>query len=345
MTLHAIYSTIAGQDVAKIAEDAYPVGRVTACRLVNRGFNDVYELDCDEGVYIGRLNAHRARGPANIAYETAFLTHLKRCGIPVGAPIVGKDGRVSRDVSAPEGNRAFALFERLSGRPPIQTFMFTGKLSERAVTDVRLLGAGHARIHAAGTSYVGPPSLYRLDAAHLLMRPLEWLLAAPTIDGPMGEAYSEIGATLALRLADQEPGLCEVTCHGDNHGGNTFVSDAPTGERVAAWFDFDDGGPGFLAYDLAVFLWCLLRRTQSATLDEGGRTAWSAFVGGYRGVRAIPDRDFDAIGLFVSIRNIWLLGEYASRIAEWGTERVSPGWLRAELALLRAWAELTTPAA
>jgi Ser/Thr protein kinase RdoA (MazF antagonist) len=345
MVLRPVYSTIAGQDIAKAAEEAYPIGRVTDCHLVNRGFNDVYELHCEHNVYIARLNAHRARGPANVAYETAFLAHLKHCGIAVGAPILGADGRLWRDLNAPEGDRAFELFERLTGRPPLHTLMLMGELSDQGAADVRLLGRGHAQIHAAGISYAGPASIYHLDADHLLTRPLEWLLAAPGVDHALRQEYSEIGTTLARRLADRESGLSEVTCHGDNHGGNTFVSDPPTGERVAAWFDFDDGGPGFLAYDLSVLLWYLLRRTRSATLDESGRTAWSAFVDGYREVRAIPDRDFEAIGLFVAIRNIWFLGEFATRIPQWGTQNVSPQWLRAELALLRGWAELVTPAA
>jgi Ser/Thr protein kinase RdoA (MazF antagonist) len=40
-------------------------------------------------------------------------------------------------------------------------------------------------------------------------------------------------------------------CHGDCHGFNARISDAGS----AAFFDFDDGGPGYLAYDLSVFLW------------------------------------------------------------------------------------------
>jgi Ser/Thr protein kinase RdoA (MazF antagonist) len=344
MALQPVYSTILGAAIAHAAEEAYGIGRVTDCTLVQRGFNDVYLLRCDDGDRIGRLSGHRARGPANIEYETAFLAHLKRTGVPVGAAIAGKDGRHWRVFETPEGGRTFALFERLSGHPPIQSFMLTGELTQAAERDLRLVGAGHARIHAAGTSYAGPPSLYRLDSEHLLSRPLAWLLATPTVDDALRFEWAQIGSALTSRLAEREASLSEVSCHGDNHGGNTLVSDGPMGERIAAWFDFDDSGPGFLAYDLAVLLWDLLCRTRSPTLDKSGLTAWSAFVEGYREVRPIPDHDFEAISLFVSIRSIWFLGECASRISQWGTQPVSSEVLRWELALIRSWADLVTPA-
>ena len=33
------------------------------------------------------------------------------------------------------------------------------------------------------------------------------------------------------------------------------VAPVTRGSRIASFFDFDDAGPGFLSYDLAVFLW------------------------------------------------------------------------------------------
>ena len=41
-------------------------------------------------------------------------------------------------------------------------------------------------------------------------------------------------------------------CHGDTHGFNNHVYTDAEGVRRAAFFDFDDAGPGFLAYDLCV---------------------------------------------------------------------------------------------
>jgi Ser/Thr protein kinase RdoA (MazF antagonist) len=99
----------------------------------------------------------------------------------------------------------------------------------------------------------------------------------------------------------------------------------------AAFFDFDDGGPGYLAYDLAVFLWARVPFQEHAM--------WHAFIEGYRSVRPISEADFEAARLFVPIRHIWLWGEYASRVGEWGAEVVPADLIVRELAFMRTWEE------
>ncbi len=47
--------------------------------------------------------------------------------------------------------------------------------------------------------------------------------------------------------------------------------------------------------------------------------------------------DEHAVLLFVPIRHIWLMGEYAGRTAEWGTEILSAAWLEREMAFLLGW--------
>jgi Ser/Thr protein kinase RdoA (MazF antagonist) len=64
---------------------------------------------------------------------------------------------------------------------------------------------------------------------------------------------------------------------------------------------------------------------------------WHAFIDGYRSIRSITAADFDALRLFVPIRHIWLMGEYAGRIAEWGSEAVPVEWLAKQVDLLQAW--------
>jgi hypothetical protein len=69
---------------------------------------------------------------------------------------------------------------------------------------------------------------------------------------------------------------------------------------------------------------------------------WFAFIEGYRSVRAIAPVDFDAVTLFVPIRHVWLMGEFAGRAAEWGT--ASMAWIDQQADFLRAWeAEKLSP--
>jgi Ser/Thr protein kinase RdoA (MazF antagonist) len=345
MPLQPAYSTIAADAIAGCVEAIYDTGPIAAGVLLNRGFNDAYELTGADGRrHFARLSGGRFRGPPNIAYETDFLAHLRRCGVPVAAAVPARDGTLWRELDAPEGPRAFALFDHVEGRTPVRTLWLTGELKPGVVDDIRLLGAGHAAIHAAGETYRGPASLYRLEANHLLRRPLAQVLAAPVADEALRAAFAELGAVLEARLAAAAPQLSTVACHGDNHGGNTFISRASGGAATAIWFDFDDAGPGYLAYDLAVFLWGLLRRVRTVALDQIGQTLWTAFLDGYRTVRLIPEADLAAIGLFVPIRQAWFLGEFVAHIPQWGTQNVSREWLKGELEMMRAWAGVETPA-
>ncbi len=97
------------------------------------------------------------------------------------------------------------------------------------------------------------------------------------------------------------------------------------------FFDFDDGGFGYLAYDLAVYLWA------QVSFGRRRHAMWHAFLAGYRAVRAIARADEYAAHLFVAVRHIWLMGEYAGRTAEWGSEVLSSAWLAREVAFPLGW--------
>jgi hypothetical protein len=60
-------------------------------------------------------------------------------------------------------------------------------------------------------------------------------------------------------------------------------------------------------------------------------------------VRELRAADFDAIAAFVAVRQFWLMGEYAGRIAVWGTQAMPTSRLRKQVDLLTAWESLQTP--
>ncbi len=60
---------------------------------------------------------------------------------------------------------------------------------------------------------------------------------------------------------------------------------------------------------------------------------WDAFIDGYRAVRPITPDDFEAALRLVIVRHFWLMGEYASRAPEWGSNTV--GWIAREANFLR----------
>ncbi|SIN99243.1 phosphotransferase enzyme family protein [Paraburkholderia phenazinium] len=332
--IRAVYSTIGGDEIREVLEQNFEIGPVVDCTLLQAGFNDIYEVVLADGQRcVARLSSRLERGVPNVDYETALLQHLKRAGATVAAPWVAKGGALSVEVLAPEGPRSLAVFDFLSGKP----------LGDEPA-DITAMGAELARIHILSRDYKGPPSNYQLDFDHLLRRPLTRLLAIRDLHEEVREMLSSIALSLEGSIATLND-LSRVACHGDCHGWNTHMTDGPDGARVASFFDFDDGGPGYLAYDLAVCLWNNLLGRQLERPDEEVETKWGYFVNGYRSVEPVPSVDFEAVMTFVAIRHFWLMGEYASRVHRMGLGVFRGPWFRKDFELVKQWQSLTTPGA
>jgi Ser/Thr protein kinase RdoA (MazF antagonist) len=317
--LRAIYSTAAAESVSSFLATWYELPCPVECTLLHRGFNDSFEVRAADGQhYVLRLSCRRTRGEADVASETEFLTYLDKVGVPVAVPVPARDGALFTCGLLPEGRRPVVLFRHVEGRSP----------KDGASADARAQGVTLARIHVAAERYVGrKASRYRLDLDHLLHRQVAAVLDA----GMLATETREHLMGLASRLSASVTALRDLTwtfCHGDCHGGNARIAEGGHRAGQAIFFDFDDGGPGYLAYDLAVYLW-------ANVFFQSKRIAmWHAFIDGYRSIRSILPADFDAVHLFVPIRHIWLMGEYAGRSAEWGSDTA---WLAAQVDLLKVW--------
>ncbi|OAJ55098.1 hypothetical protein A6V36_08850 [Paraburkholderia ginsengiterrae] len=332
--MQAVYSTIGGDEIRRVLGRTFGIGPIEDCTLLQSGFNDIYEVALANGRRcVARLSSRLERGVPNVNYETALLQHLKSAGAAVAAPWRARNGAYSVEVAAPEGSRSLVVFDFLSGKPP-----------GNEPTDIAVMGAELARIHVLSRDYTGPESNYRLDFDHLLRRPLARLLALRDLSEEVRELLTSIAQTLEARIATLTD-LAPVACHGDCHGGNTLMSDGPDGVRVASFFDFDDGGPGYLAYDIAVYLWSNLLGRGLASPDEKVEANWKQFVNGYRSVEPISSVDFEAVTTFVAIRHFWLMGEYASRVNRNGLRVFRGRWFRENFELVKEWQSLTTPGA
>ena len=246
-------TTPTGSAIAQCVARAYAFPDAVACELLRRGFNHVYGLRFADGRRaVARLSAERPRGAPNTAYEAAMLLHLKARGAAVAAPLPTRAGAAATAMDLPEGPRTLMLFEHLDGDAPGE-----------ALADIEATGRGVARLHEASQDYEGPASRYVLELPFLLDASLQRLYAAPTTDEALREAFGAIAQRLHERIAAM-PALTRVACHGDCHGSNNFMTDGADGARVASFFDFDDAGPGWLAYELCVYLWCCCRARPTA---------------------------------------------------------------------------------
>ncbi|GAB2594693.1 phosphotransferase enzyme family protein [Ramlibacter solisilvae] len=325
-------STPTAAAIAAVVARHYAFGEAGECEFLRRSFNQVYGLRFGDGRrVVARLCAERPRGAPNTIYEAALLRHLRGRGIPVSACLPSAAGEDSVMVLLPEGERALMLFEYLEGDE-------TGDAPE----DIHAFGAGLAQLHDAASSYAGPPSRYALDLDYLVSRPLARTLQAPTMTDELRPQFQAIAARLRSRIEEMQ-GLTQVVCHGDSHGSNNFITADPHGRRVASFFDFDECGPGYLAYELAVYPWSLHPRSVDGQLSEKALDRWKRFLDAYRAVRPVAGQDVQALPAFISARQFWLMGEYAGRIPVWGSQAMPTSWLRRQVKMLTYWEEMTLP--
>lgn len=311
-----LYATSRAEAIARFVTARYALPAPLSCRMLNRGFNDIYLIVTETGErYVFRLSHHRARGVADVRTETDFISHLARSGVPVADPVQTRDGPLFARGSSPEGVREGVLFRALKGRTP----------DMGSTADARANGATLAMLHNAAESHRAVEPLYQLDLDHLLRRPMARFQEFQSAIGAEVNAGLESIVARTVERIETSKNLTWTHCHGDCHGFNARIGE----DGRAAFFDFDDGGPGYLAYDLSVFLWAKV---------SFGRTLhamWHAFVDGYRTVRPITPEDFEAAHAFVIVRHIWLMGEYASRAREWGSESID--WIGRGLEFLASW--------
>ncbi|MCQ1574309.1 phosphotransferase [Neorhizobium galegae] len=311
-----LYSTPQAEAIERFIQEHYGVPGPVRCRMIHRGLNDVYLVTDNHGQrYVFRLSHVRARGRADVETETAFLDHLSRSKVPVAAPIPTRDGALYTQGRAPEGLREGVLFQAIAGREPNAT----------DAGHARANGKSLALMHNAAETFSSDGALYRLDLEHLLHRPLTRIRDSGIVEDAKVLSELEDIASRTANVIEAFGNLTWTYCHGDCHGFNARINDA--GDAV--FFDFDDGGPGYLAYDLSVFLWAKVSFGRKLT------PMWDAFLEGYRAGRPIAPYDLEAAQRFVIVRHFWLMGEYASRSQEWGSNAV--GWVAREATFLKTW--------
>lgn len=320
------HTTAAASSVARWASLHHGLA-VQQCHLIRRGLNDNYALRSADGTrYVARLYAIRPRGGFNVDFEVALLMHLAAKGVEVAGAVPAANGRAYVPLQFPEGTRALVLFQHAEGAIP------------DTLDEFELTGRTLAHIHGAARDYAGPPSRYTLDGHHLAGRTLGYLKSHPELDAELLETYHRLVHRLLEELTAAEGGLTRVVCHGDTHGFNNHVYADATGTKNAVFFDFDDAGPGFLAYDLSVLPWSYLFRKAFKEPDDTLRERWTHYLGGYRaGGGVVSERDMAALPLFIQLRHLWNFGEAIGRLHHWGTSSAPVDWLRKQVAVFEAW--------
>jgi len=245
-TIPVIASILSPEALVKAILPGFEVAAVTECRFFSGGFNDTYRIKTSDGrTYYLRAYRIQWRTLADIQYELDVLNHLKQKGFSAVKPVRYQDAQFFCAVPAPEGTRYLALFTEAPG-PEIS-------YDQEAETVAQRYGQAVARMHNALDDFSSPHQRFHKDIEHFIDAPLRYIepfLALRPDDWAYLRQFAESlrAQILALPAAELEQGVC----HGDLQGYHANV--APDG--TLTFFDFDCGGYGYRAYDLAVFLWC-----------------------------------------------------------------------------------------
>jgi Ser/Thr protein kinase RdoA (MazF antagonist) len=323
-TFPAVYSLLSTAALASRVLGAYPLAEPVTCRLLYVGVNDTYLVDTGDDRYVLRVYRAGWRTRAEIEYELDLIAHLDREGIAVARPVARRDGALVQEVRAPEGVRQVVLFRYVAGVEP--------GLGEE---DGMLFGATLARIHAAAARFSSRHERAPVAFHGMLDRPLAAVAPAPARRPDLWADLLASSDRLRAALRAWPDGALSLgVLHGDYQPKNARLVERQDGEggpRVTI-LDFDHCGPGWCAYDLAVYRHAALRR-------EGGETAWRAFLRGYTGARALNEADLAAIPILDSVIRVQTLGFYAAHRDNtlWGSDAMNDGFFERGIAALRAW--------
>jgi Ser/Thr protein kinase RdoA (MazF antagonist) len=271
---------------------------VTGCVLLRSFANDVYRLDTPSGPRV--LKLYRA-GYESAGWEVALAAHVGE-GVAQGVPLA--DGRPAGSLPAPEGPRAFTLWEWVPGSKPPNPR--TDELYHR-------FGIATATFHEASTGFPGPAAF---DVSTLVDDVL-----ARVPDAADRSLIARLATEAARRAAGAE--LERGICHGDVTLDNVHQD----GDRII-FFDLDRAADGLRAADL----------TPVAATPQ-----WPAFLAGYRTVRPFLDADVAVLPwLDVLLRVDYLHFHLYAKPAIRGTESLTEGWIDQNLTALRTAADHLT---
>ncbi|MFO1303898.1 MAG: phosphotransferase [Burkholderiales bacterium] len=314
------YSTLSAPALAQYLAAHYALNEVVELNFINRGLNDTYLVTAGDGEkHIFRVYRSHWRSRTDIAYEIDALAHLHDKGVAVSQALRRRDGDRLCTFEAPEGVRCAVLFSFAPGRMPAY--------DKDGEAMAALYGRSVAKIHNATDSFSTSHQRFPLDLEHLIgvpLRHVEPVMAHRPADWVylQGLADKLRAALESVPLGSLEYGFC----HGDLNGWNAHESDS----GALTFFDFDCCGPGWRAYDIAVFRWL-------ARVFEKEEERWAAFLKGYKEVREIGQVDIDATSLFVGARAIWLLGLHAGNARDWSSGWINEAYLDRAMKFLRSW--------
>jgi homoserine kinase type II len=258
----AVYTHVGDAQMhALVAE--YDIGRLVKFCGIEQGVeNSNYDVTTSRGRFVLTLFEKRV-SRKDIPFFLGLMAHLAGKGLLSPQPVMGRDGKFSREVC---GKAAI-----------LATFLPGAQRMTPSAEDCAKLGAFAAELHIAAADF----ELRRANDLGLA----GWIrLAAKCASGADACApglSGLISEEIAFLQANWPKGLPAGDVHADLFPDNIFFE----GERISGVIDFYFACTDFFAYDLAI---CLNSWAQTKGAWDAPRE--TALIGGYETRRALsPD--------------------------------------------------------
>jgi Ser/Thr protein kinase RdoA (MazF antagonist) len=269
------------------------------CSFVAGRENRVYRVKGPDGDLALRLKRPGYRQENELRSELAWLAEMHRAGLHVPRPLSSRAGQWLE----PVGNGFADVIEWLPGIPMGQSRTALD-LSDRTGI-FRSIGREMARLHLASDAWTRPADFRRChwDIDGLLGENPLWgrFWENPTLDMGTRDLFLRVRQTARERLSRARTDLDYGLIHADLVRENILL-DGP----VVRLIDFDDGGFGYRAFDIAT---TLLKNRDESDYPE----LKAALIAGYHAERAL---DLSQLDLFIVIRALTYVGWIVPRIDE-----------------------------
>lgn len=264
--------------------------------------NEVYRVDAQEGTFALRLRRPGYRSAEELQSELQWLQAMADAGLNVPQPLLSRDGALIESVQG----RYVDLVNWLDGTA-------LGKSREALdipdpVVVFRALGLEIARLHDACDAWEIPDGFQRCrwDIEGLVGADPHWgrFWENPSLDIDTRELMLRFKDVAGDELRAVQQDLDFGLIHADLVRENVMLA----GDGLAM-IDFDDGGWGFRAFDIAT---ALLKNRAEANYPE----LQAALIAAYRELRPFDDAH---LPLFMALRAVTYVGWITERMAEPGS--------------------------
>lgn len=286
------------------------------CTLLGRNFHDNYILKTNKGQFFVRVYKPGVRKLTEILFELDLINHLKNKGISVSFPIPRKDNSFITQVNTALGIRQIVVFSFASGEypePSDESVYLYGKFIGMLQNATKDFETNHHRFTIFDMEQITNHSL------KLIKEFLKYRISDLNYLEELAIVMKNKINSLSLQNLSIGP------CHGDLHFMNVHISN----NQNYTLFDFDCCANGFQVYDLGTIRW------EFAFCDD----LWEMFLNGYTEVRNLNKDELEAIPLFATLRNFWVIGHNLDHREIFGVKQCDDEYWDENLKFIKRWVQ------